>query len=226
MAMVLLCPALIISCSEDSGESVSGSETPSLNLKSAVTDAENKSNPYDYTGLLHEEFVSQYQSGTNSVSSLQEVSLIVSELMEEKAVYVSPSQQVLLASILNNPEVALTSILQNSGLSVAANNVLLEFIGDFHKLSEQSFSLTYTEITAFENDVQQSVSFTETDKRVILSVTSIARHSLNRECDDDPDWDTSVGNIVAATAGALQNTDLSIQYSLITRISQYEGIVP
>jgi len=220
----LLSAVLCIACSQDIGEVVNTTDNNAFNLKSAVATVENKSNPFDSVGLDYRVLLSSYQSLDSSPGTVAEISEIVSLLMGEKAVVSDPAMQVLLSGILSHPQDSLISIFQDSGLSNDAKTVLSGFVANFYTLSLQPFPEAYNEILTIENAVNSSLSIPENDKRVILTVTSLARYSLYHECCEDTDWDTSVGNIVAAIAGAIQDRNLAIQYILSTRILQHEGV--
>jgi len=223
----LLVVALLCSCSpQDNLETnaINGSET----FKTGVTAPGNKLNAYDSAGESYRELLTIYQSGTYAPESLAAIKAIVNELTGSPTITATSTNgasDALLSDIIQSPEATFVTILQQSGLSQNAKDILSDFVAGFEVLKAKSFEAFYIEIISQETTVSSSDLLTPEDKRVLLTVMSIARYSLSNKCCEDTDWETSVGNIVAATAGALINADTAIRYTLITRIGEYE-LVP
>ncbi|TRW23633.1 hypothetical protein FMM05_13310 [Flavobacterium zepuense] len=226
----LLFVALLCSCSSEDSP-----ETFNINTKGAPANtrlggivAGNKSNPIDFAGESYRSTLSEYQSGNYSPDSLAAVINLVNSLtgtVTLTTTAVDDTTETLLTASIQSPKATLVVILQQSSLSTEAREVLTDFVEGFDSLKAKPFEEIYPEIVSLENTISGSDSLTATDKNVLLTVTSIARHSLSNKCCEDTDWETSVGNIVAATAGALVSTDLAVRYTLITRIGEYE-LVP
>jgi len=226
----LLVVALLCSCSSDDDLEIFNSEPKSgpTNVRLGALMPGNKSNPSDFAGESYRSTLSDYQSGDYSPASLAEVGAIVDALRGLPIItttYVDDTTNELLAAIIDSPEATFISILHESGLSQNAKDILSDFVVGFDSLKANPFEEIYPEIVSLENTISDSGSLNAYDKTVLLTVASIARHSLSNKCCEDTDWETSVGNIVAATAGALINADTAIRYTLITRIAEYE-LVP
>jgi len=91
--------------------------------------------------------------------------------------------------------------------------------------TEDDYEVIYNYIVAYETIVLKSTSFTESDKRVALITTSVARHSAyyrkkRPKKNKDPEWDLMVGNIIAATDGAATGIQESVMRALIVGIAQ------
>jgi len=226
----LLVVALLCSCSPQDNldtiktNAINGSET----FKTGATAPGNKLNTYDSAGESYRELLTIYQSGTHSPESLPAVRAIVNGLTSTPTTTTTSTNDAtdaLLSDIIQSPEATFVTILQQSGLSQNAKDILSDFVAGFGALKAKPFEAIYTEIISQETTINDLDSLTTNDKRVLLTVMSIARYSLSNKCCEDTDWETSVGNIVAATAGALISTDLAVRYTLITRIGEYE-LVP
>jgi len=226
----LLFVVLLCSCSSDDSLEISNpkaQDSPET-FRLGAFSPDNKLNPNDYAGEIYRSLLSDYQSGNYSPDSLAAVGAIVDVLRGRPTITttsVDDTTDELLKDIIQSPEATFVTILQQSGLSQNAKNILSDFVDDFDNLKAKPFEEIYPEIVSLENAISGSGSLTTTDKNVLLTVTSIARHSFSNKCCEDTDWETSVGNIVAATAGALISTDLAVRYTLITRIAEYE-LVP
>lgn len=221
----MLSAILLIACSDQTGETVISNVSAAPHLKLLDTTPANKANPYDYIGLRYSDLLIAYRSGNHKPSNFTEAYTIVRSLENNTLLPVnSTSIQNLLSECLNSPDITLAELLSSSGLSDEAKVTLAGFIDNFETLSAQPFSQAYNDITAIENNVQNSVGLPGNDQRVILAVTSISRYLLYNSCCGDTDWRKSVGNIVAATAGALENDNFAIGYCMIINITQLENI--
>jgi hypothetical protein len=83
----------------------------------------------------------------------------------------------------------------------------------------------YEKVIDYETTVLQNSGFTANDKRVILTTTSITRHSsyLARKKpkkNTDPDWTILIGNIVAAVDGAEDGAANAVVAALVAGIAQ------
>lgn len=219
----LLSAVLVMACSSDT-ELTPTEAVYGQTMKSTALQAENKLNPYDSIGRNYREFLSEYQNTNYNPTAFSGISTAVETIMGSKAVIIDDNEQALLSTSISSPSSSLTTVLATSTLSQGAKDYITTFVDDFTTLRDQPFASAYTEVVNFENTVTNSIALTTNDKRVILTVTSLARYSLDHSCCEDTDWETSVGNIVAATAGALTDSDKAIQYLLITRIAQHENI--
>lgn len=222
--MGILSAMLFSACSNEPGEVLTNNAHTMAKYKSFSTIAANKANPYDYVGNTYRTTLAAYKSGNHQPSSFAEIDSIVHVLMHNHTIPDADSKQHLLSSCVNDPEGTLIEILSASELSATAKVVLSEFIENFETLSNLPFNEAYINIVGLENDVLASPVMTSYDQRVILTVAAISRYSLYHSCCEDTDWGKSVGNIVAATAGAIQGEIPAIEYILITSIADVEKI--
>src|SRR5690606_29453506 len=105
---------------------------------------------------------------------------------------------VQIEEILDSPESSLLNIVGTSILTNNAQSDLLDFIEALFENKEDEFESLYTFITSFETEISTGSQFNNEDKRVILTLCSIARYSVYYEKKrKDKDWEISVGNIIA-----------------------------
>lgn len=218
----ILSVILFYACGTDSVETIPASAYVS-HLKSESLNIEigNKGNPFDAIGSEYRDFLSDYKSGNYNPQNYADIQVIVNTLTNGSQL---PATEQLLSLCMNNPDLAMSQILEQSGLSMEGRELLEEFVADYSNLSELPFSSAYDQLVALENAVGNSVTLPDQDQRVILSVASITRYSLYHSCCEDTDWKKSVGNIIAAVAGAVENNSQAIQYPLITSIAGLEKI--
>lgn len=215
---------LLCACADETGEPLTKLAEP-IHFKSLSTAAANKANPYDYFGVQYVELLETYKMADYQPSDFADVDALVQTLMcQASSTQSLPSKQGLLSSCVNNPMQTLDNLLTAPYLSADAKNILSGFAEDFTTLSAVPFVQAYTAITTIENTVINSGTMSPEDQRVILTIASILRYSLYHSCCEDTDWGKSVGNIVAATAGAIERSDLTVEYALITSIAGLEKI--
>jgi len=185
--------------------------------------AANKANPYDASGLTYRSLLFNYKSGNYTPSDFTDIDAIVHSLMDTPST-AATAKQMLLSSCVNDPIGTFDDLLMGSGLSSQAGMLLSEMIGSYDALGRLPFDDAYTEIVALENVTLLSPTLSENEQRIILSVASIIRFSLYHSCCADTDWGKSVGNIVAAAAGAVTSEQLTLEYIMITSIANLEKI--
>ncbi len=183
--------------------------------------AGNTANPYDDVGQTYKDLLISYKFGNYAPKDYGAVVKIVTILTGRP---VSATLQGTLATIISNPEVAANSILSSSELSTAARNIVSGLIEDYDRLSAQPFDTTFNEITVIESGVLSNPALPAYDRRVLLSLTSVTRYALYHSCCEDTDWEKSVGNIVAALAGTLENNADGVTCALVTSIAGLEKI--
>jgi len=222
----ILSAILFCACATDTEETVSATGYASY-YKSSGSDIGNMANPYDNIGLQYRNFLTAYKSGNFNADSFAAIQAIVQGLTNGTQLLGAgggTATQELLSRCMNSPETALSLILEQSNLSQGGKDALSGFINNYENLSQEPFSLAYSEIVAMENAVSSSTTLPDYDQRVILTVASITRYSLYHSCCEDTDWKKSVGNIIAAVAGAMENDSCAIQYPLVTSIAGFEKI--
>lgn len=219
LSIILTC-----ACANETSEPFIKAAQP-IHYKSLSITAENKANPYDHLGVQYVTLLEAYKTGDYQPSDFTAIDTVVQTLMYGASTTQNlASKQSLLSSCVNYPEATLGNLLAESYLPGDAKNILSGLAEDFATLSVAPFDQAYAAIVAIEDTVRNSATMSTDDQRVILTTTSILRYSLYHSCCEDTDWGKSVGNIVAATAGAIEHSDLALEYSLITSIAGLEKI--
>lgn len=224
---LLIC---IISCSEETDDySYSTNKEMEQSIMSR-TNAGNSLNPYDSIGQLHNVILDAYFLENPNVQTIQDVSVEIDALY---SVY-SNSVNILstnnldvedIEEILDDPEDSFEDILSESTLSNQARLSFEDFVNDLIAIQDEEFDSIYNVVTNYESEISINPLFTNEDKRVILMVSSIARYSIYYEKRrDDDDWEHSVGNMAAATKGALTGSSQAVRMALIAGICKSLGI--
>lgn len=189
--------------------------------------AGNGANQYDASGQSYRNALSLYKTGVHIPDNYEDIVLLVQNLLGSMPTITgtaTTTQQQLLAACMTTPDIALEQVLQSPSLSEPAVTILLNFFDNYSHWASEPFGKAYSDIIAIENTTLNSATLSDEEQRIILAVTSITRYSLHHSCCEDTDWGKSVGNIIAALAGAMESNQAAVEYSLITSIAGLEKI--
>lgn len=224
LLLVLVC----ISC-ETSEKEIETSLNPSTLNKEKYDSPFNPSNSFDNAGQIHNEILTSYYehhplpTETDSIIDLFHAkatlhpyfSIITSSL-------ISPQE---LEMLLNHPDTAMQDFLQSSDLSEKAKISLSTYIEEllYYADSSDDYAVIYNYITTYENTIATDALYSWDEKSIILTITSITRHSIymkkkRPKKNTDLDWDWLTTNIVGATAGANGDTQKAIYTALVAGI--------
>lgn len=185
---------------------------------------ENPANIYDFAGKIHNEILNVYLAGNYQHYTIaqisQQIELIAAQNSNLTSLNVGANlstNAVLIQEIINNPQTKLDETIANSAMTVVAKNNLSSFMNNMLLWQNLSYEEIYGSIIAYESTVIANPEFTNEDKRIILTTSSIARYSTYYDLErKDKDWETSTGHRVGAVSGALDNPSMAIQRSLVT----------
>lgn len=224
---LLIC---ILSCSDETDDYNYSTNKEMEQSIMSRTNAGNSLNPYDSIGQLHNVILDAYFLENPNVQTIQDVSVEIDALY---SVY-SNSVNILstnnldvedIEEILDDPEDSFEDILSESTLTNQARLSFEDFVNDLIAIQDEEFDSIYNVITNYESAISVNPLFTNEDKRVILLVSAIARYSIYYEKRrDDDDWEHSVGNIAAATKGALAGSSQALRMALTAGICKSLGI--
>jgi hypothetical protein len=232
--VLVILPLLIISCTTDTIDTagtvvskVSGKKSEKgARLMQALT-PENPANVYDYVGKLHNDLLETYLAGNYQYSTISQISQQIEAIATassnltllnlERSVPVNLEE---IQDIVNNPEAKLDEAIANSSMTSGAKISLSSFMNAALLWKSEEYGAIYESIISYESAVMTNTNFSDEDKRIILTTSSIARYSIyyDKQPPKDEDWETSVGNRVGGVSGAIDNSFSAISRSLITGI--------
>jgi 23S rRNA maturation-related 3'-5' exoribonuclease YhaM len=233
---LIILPLLIISCNTDTIDNIESIDSKISNKNTEKTarlmqnmTPENPANIYDFAGKLHNDILDAYLSGNYQYNTIGQISQQIETIAAQNndlmlltsGTNLSPNL-IVIQEIINNPQSKLDQTILNSTMTIAAKDNLSNFMNDILLWENDSYEEIYQYIISFESAVIANQAFNSEDKRIILTTSSIARHStyyaLERK---DKDWDTSTGHRVAGLSGAIDDPCTAIKRSLVTGIMIY-----
>lgn len=194
----------------------------------------NADNPYDETGWVHNEIFSSYYESENKPSTIQGIIGKVEDLtaanINFKVLKTSSYQPVSATRVqylLDHQSTCVGDVISKSSLSSEAKQSLSTFVNSFIPFfeTETDCVVLYNYVVAYEHAVNTATGLTARDKQIILTTTSVARHSAylarkKPKRNTDPDWTILVGNVIAAAEGADLGMAEAITEGLVTGIAQ------
>lgn len=230
---LVILPLLIFSCTTDSVDNVETIErTASFTKLEKSTRLvenlvpENPANIYDFAGKLHNDILDIYLAGNYQYTTITQISQQIEAISAANTELMlldtgtNPSPNLdIIQEIVNNPEDKLNQTIVNSTMTSTAKNSLSGFMSNVLLWENQSYLEIYKSIISYESSVIANAAFSNEDKRIILTTSSIIRYSfyyvLVRK---DKDWDTSGGHRAGGLSGAMDNSSTAIRRSLVTGI--------
>ena len=241
MKFFYLCFSILpffISCSDSthldrSDSATSHSESVSFAKGTDSVMPLNKNNPYDAAGQLQNELLEVYFTGDTLSSSVADIASKVDSLARLNKNFVALGSNYKFKSfdrvnyIISHADSCSTTIIVNSLDTFSAKKSLLDFTDSLLSLCEREddYAFIYDSIVGYEASVLKNDLFSERDKRVLLTTTSIARHSVylrkkKPKKNMDPIWDFVVTNIAASSDGATIGLQESVMRALIVGIAR------
>ena len=216
---------MLLACTTETDQLNTVTTQQNTYLKALGNNAGNENSPYDASGQSYRNGLSLYRASGHKPNNYDDILLLVQNLSSGASeTTVDSTTQQLLASCMDTPDAALEQVLQSPSLSQSAVTILSDFFDSYDLFASKPFGKAYSDIIAIENSTLNSATLSDEEQRIIFVVTSITRYSLHHSCCEDTDWGKSVGNIIAALAGALESNQAAVEYSLITSIAGLEKI--
>lgn len=192
----------------------------------------NPSNSFDSAGQIHNEILTSYYehnplpTETDSIISLFHLKAMSHPFFSSpNSSVTTPILMSDLQPLLANPNDVLLQFLDSSTLSEKAKINLKYYIQELLLASETSedYATIYDYIINYEAQVEANTDYTSNDKAIILTITSITRHSVymkkkKPKKNTDPDWDWLTTNVIGASAGASGDVHKAIYTALIAGI--------
>ena len=233
--LAILAFALLNSCSGDHEFSEIDTNGTDLIRQERLGDIlpQNSDNDFDVAGILHNEIAIQYYDRKTFPTTSAGIAALVDSIANSNNGFLSikgsnyggvPVQRVDF--LLQPRDSCVSRVIKTSGLSSRAKLQLRGFVNDLEDLieNEDSYPVIYSFITSFESAVMGDSLLSANDKEVVLTTTSIARHSAHMKKKKpkrprDPDWDWLTANIMSGTDGAVDGTADAVTRAVVTGIA-------
>ena len=201
------------SCENPPIEQAPASDASSM-MKVSDTTASNPLNPYDSAGEIHDEILAAYMSVPVLPSTLQGILASVDSIAQLNTRFVGVKSTGFAAlttqqasAVLNDSDAVATAIA-NAGISSTARTRLGDFADGYflYCATSDDYGGLYDYIVDFEDSILSSNVLSTADKRSVLTVTSIVRHSQFRrrrpKKNRDLDWEVNMFHLAGAISGS------------------------
>ncbi|WP_395047857.1 hypothetical protein [Flavobacterium sp.] len=233
IAFFIMLSTGFVSCSSDN-ETTNSENANSHSAKLITTLPGNDANPYDEVGWLYNELFDTYYTNGNLGGTVPQIITKVQTIADASSSFNSIKgssyhnvSSAIVLNLLEHPTTCVNDVISASSMSTSAKSSLSNFINSFIIFldNETDCDVIYDKIVAYENGVLLNSSLNQTDKRIIFTTTSVARHSAYRankkpKKNTDPDWTVLIGNIIASTEGAEYGSAEAATMALVTGIAQ------
>ncbi len=233
IALFIMMSTGIVSCSSDN-EITNSENINSTSAKYVSSLPGNDANPYDEVGWLYIELFDTYYTNGNLGGTVSQIVTKVQTIADANANFAaikgSRYQNVSSTNVLyllEHPTTCVNDVISASSMSTNGKSSLAGFVNFFIGFlgKESDCDVIYQKVVNYENEVLLNTALTQTDKRIIFTTTSVARHSAYRmtkkpKKNTDPDWTVLIGNIIASTEGSGYGSGEAATMALVTGIAQ------
>ena len=191
-------------------------------------------NIYDHVGVMHNDLLYSYYSSSRLPQNLGGILNRLDSIAQQHVDfgtltahgYEAPDLE-RVNYILTHKINCATDVLLQLDVSVDAKTSLSNFMSAVLSFSttNDDYGVIYAFIVDYEIEVMHSVQFDTADKEVLLTFSSIARHSLyakkkRPKKNMDPDWDVLISNIIASSEGLDSGAASAVMYGLVAGIAE------
>lgn len=178
-------------------------------------------NPYDTIGALLGQVLTTYLTNQHQVNNLEDLQSSIHESMQKNGLSAPVTySSIELQELINSPEAVWNNSISTLEISANAADLLSTFRNTLSNFENEDLESITTDLMNFEIAVLQNLYLNQNEKRIILTLSAIIRHSFEyKKGRDDKDWDISVGNFSGALKGAIVNSDSAIALALIVGLN-------
>lgn len=178
-------------------------------------------NPYDTIGALLGQVLTTYLTNQLQVNNLEDLQRNIHESMQKIGLSAPETySSIELQELINSPESVWNNSISTLEISANAADLLSTFRDTLSNFENEDLESITTDLMNFESAVLQNLNLNQNEKRIILTLSAIIRHSFEyKKGRDDKDWDISVGNFSGALKGAIVNSDSAIALALIVGLN-------
>nr|WP_198999689.1 hypothetical protein [Flavobacterium sp. ASV13] len=232
--LAAILPLISASCSDEYTGAAALETSNFVNAitkKSGVT-PNNTSNPYDFAGEMHNNILADLENTDLNLRSIAFVANAVDSVYSSNSGITSLSSGNPLLSI-RLPEIAamvnnnnlLPSVLATSSMRAPARISLSTFIDSLTLDNDHPYEQIYNQIISYETSILANTNMNISEKRIILTTTSVVRYSVYEKKRKDKDWETSVTSIAATIAGSEECPALAVKMAAVVGLCKNNNII-
>lgn len=228
---LVIITSLLSSCTDENIQSTKNSDNSIAKEEHHKTgkmltgvNPENTANPYDVAGRIHNAILDAYLTGNHTCGTIAQISQQVDSIsaLNSELLSLETSPATIygeIQEIIDDPQTALEQAITNAPMTSSAKNSLSGFMASMLLWQDNEYSVIHESIISFEAAVLSNAQFSNEEKRIILTTSSITRYSIYYAKErKDKDWETSVGNRTGAVQGAVANCSAAIKRAAVAGI--------
>ena len=231
--LAAILPLISASCSDE----YTGEATETANVVNAITKKSgvtpnNALNPYDFTGQMHNDILADLENTDLNLHSIPFIANAVDSVYSSNPgiISLSSGNPLLTARLLEitamvNNNNLLPSVLAASSMRTPARISLSTFIDSLTLDHDHPYEQIYNQIISYEAAILANTEMNISEKRIILTTTSVVRYSSYEKKRKDKDWETSVTSIAATIAGSDECPALAIKMAAMVGLCKNNNIV-
>jgi hypothetical protein len=223
-AWLVILPLFTIACSDEyTGETTEIAHITESVKKSGIGPG-NSANPFDIAGSMYNEILDIISETDFNSQSIEQIAILVDSVSAAHPEKMPISSDSTLSGRLSkitwivNNDNAIDDVLTGCTMGVSAKANFITFVNTLLLAASDPYEDIHLFIVSYEADVLANTEFSDEDKRIILTATSVARYSAYEKKRKDKDWETNVTNIAATVCGAEQNLVMGIKMAVIIEI--------
>lgn len=207
---------------------------PSIDDKEGDVFPFNSNNPYDYAGTLHNDILSDYYSSVPVPANTDDIAGQLLSIANTKPGYTALKEPFIfyphslkVQHMLDHPDTSVADVIADTGISSEAKSSLNGFVVTALILAQKDieYKALYDFVCQYETKIIADMLLSSHDKEVILTTTSITRHSVymakkRPKKNTDPDWTIFIANIAGGIYGADHGCTAGIMIPLVAGIAQ------
>lgn len=224
--LLAILPLFTIACSDDYTDEITEPVHRTEIAKKSGIGPGNPANPFDIAGSMHNQILGVIGETDFNSQSIEEIAILIDsvssaypELMPLSSDYNLSGRLSEITWIVNN-ENAITDVLTECTMGESAKANFITFVNSLALVAADPYEDIYSVIISYEAGTLANTGFSDEDKRIILTATSVARYAAYEKKRKDKDWETNVTSIAATVSGAEQNLVLGLKMALTVEIYQ------
>lgn len=198
---LVIITSLLSSCTDENIENTKNLDNSTAKEESTKAgkmltgvNPQNTANPYDVAGKIHNAILEAYLTGNYTYGTIAQISQRVDSIsaLNSDLLSLQTSPAAIygeIQEIIDDPQKELEQAITNAPMITTAKNCLSSFMASMLLWQNNEYSVIHEAIISFESNVLSNIQFSNEEKRIILTTSSITRYAVYyAKKRKDKDW--------------------------------------